>query len=206
MSTSASRKTELVRPTYLFLVFVAVGLGTVLLRQPVRLAILWSTLVLLGGIYRSYFDVPVEFSPANIGRGAVFGAVIAVPVLVFFAGPLRAFNERLYATSDTVMLFYQVCFVAAPVEEYFFRGILQPRLSSSLSLGLYVVAMLIYFVPHIPFLATVIAVVSLGILGIVCSGISQQYGLAAAIACHAVVAFALQVVPSLVAPLGTMPF
>jgi len=191
---------------YLFLVFVAVGLGTVLIKQPARLAILWSALALLGGIYRGLRDVPVGFSPSSVGRGAVFGLVIAVPVLTFFAGPLKAFNERLYGTSDAVALFYQLCFVAAPVEEYFFRGILQPRLSSSLSLGLYLVAMLIFFLPHVPFLAAIIAVVSLGILGIVCSGISQQYGLAAAIACHVVVAFVLQVVPSLLNPLQTIAF
>lgn len=206
MSGNASRKGDLVRPTYLFLVFVAVGLGTVLLKQPTRLAILWSTLALLGGIYRSFHEVPIRFAPSHVARGAVFGLVIAVPVLTFFSGPLKAFNERMYATSDAVMLFYQVCFVAAPVEEYFFRGILQSRLSSSLSLGLYVVAMLIYFLPHIPFLAVVIIVVSLGLLGVVCAGIAQQYGLVSAIACHLVVAFALQVVPFLLNPLETIPF
>jgi membrane protease YdiL (CAAX protease family) len=206
MSAGGFAKTTLVRPMYLFFVFVAVGLGTILLKQPVRLAILWSTLALLGGLYRSYHEVRIGFSPANIGRGAVFGAVIAVPVLAFFSEPLRAFTERLYATTDAVMIFYQVCFVAAPVEEYFFRGILQPRLGSSPSLGLYVVAMLVYFVPHVPFLAAIIAVVALGILGIVCSGVSEQYGLAAAIACHVVVTFTLQVVPSLIAPLRTMTF
>jgi len=204
MSPNSPGRKRAPHPTYLFLAFVAVGLGTVTLRQPVRLAILWSTLALLGVIYRSLHEVPSGFSPGNVGRGAVFGAVIALPVLVFLAEPLRAFSERLYGTPDAVMIFYQACFVAAPVEEYFFRGILQPRLGSSLSLGLYVVAALIFFVPHTPFVAALLAAVGLGIVGIVCSGVSAQYGLAAALACHIVVAFLLQVAPSLIAPLRAL--
>ncbi len=188
-------------PRLLFLIFVAIGVGTVLLDQSPRLALLWTSLLLMGVYYRGHHEVAIDFALRNIGRGALLGAIISVPVLAFLSEQLGTFNERLYATRDPVLLLYQICFISAPIEEYFFRGIVQSRLGSSLSIGLYALVPLVYFVPHAPVFVAFIVFMAMGILGIVYAYVRDQYGLAAAIACHVVVGFVLQVMPSLITTL-----
>lgn len=191
-------------PNLLFLIFAGVSLGTVLIAQPFRMALLWLTLLILSLLYRSRQPVDVGFDLARVGRGALFGLVIAVPMFAFLAGPLRVFMERLYATKDAMSLFYQVCFVAAPVEGYFFRGIVQPRMGSSAGIALYAVTALLFFLPHVPILASFIAFVAMGVLGIIYSYVREHYGLAASVACHVVIGFIVQVLPSLVETVRVM--
>jgi membrane protease YdiL (CAAX protease family) len=204
MSRRASARATLSEPYLLFLVLVGIGLGTISVRQPVRLALLWVALVALSVIYRSHHEVDVGFSLPSLGRGALLGLVISVPLLAFLAGQLRAFNERLYDTADIVLLLYQVCFISAPLEEYFFRGIMQSQKGSSVAIGLYAVLALLYFLPHAPLLATFIVFVAMGILGIVYGYVREHYGLAASVGCHVVVGFVLQVAPSLISSLRSM--
>ncbi|OGO05162.1 MAG: hypothetical protein A2Y73_04525 [Chloroflexi bacterium RBG_13_56_8] len=184
-------------PFLLYMIFLGVGLGTILLDQPVRLALLWTTLVALSIFYRSAHQVEIVFSLPSLGRGALLGLVISLPILAFLSEQLRLFNERLYATGNIVFLAYQVCFVAAPIEEYFFRGIVQSRRTSSVSTALYAAAALIYFLPHAPFLATLLVAAAMACLGMVYGYICDRHGLIASVACHVVVGFVLQVVPSL---------
>ncbi|MFP3896991.1 MAG: CPBP family intramembrane glutamic endopeptidase [Anaerolineales bacterium] len=188
-------------PRFLFLIFVAIGVGTVLLDQSPRLALLWTSLLLMSVYYRGHREVATGLTLRNIGRGALLGAIISVPVLAFLSEQLGTFNERLYATRDPVLLLYQVCFISAPMEEYFFRGIVQSRLGSSLSIGLYALVPIIYFLPHVPILVTFIVFVAMGALGIVYAYVREHYGLAASTACHVVAGFVLQVMPSLIAAL-----
>ena len=194
----------LAEPYLVFLIFCGIGLGTVLFRQPERLALLWATLAILGLLYHSRSEVDLAFSLTNVERGAALGLVISVPVLAFLARPLAEFNERLYLTDSVVLLFYQVCFVAAPVEEYFFRGILQARKGSSAGLACYAATALLFFLPHAPLLAALLVFVAMGVLGIVYGYVCERYGLAAAISCHVVVGFVLQVAPSLIASMRAM--
>jgi membrane protease YdiL (CAAX protease family) len=198
MTKRTSARLTILEPYLLFLIFVGIGLGTVMLTLPVRLALLWSTLALLSLLYRGRYAVEVGFSLPNVGRGALLGLVIALPVLAFLAGPLRAFMVRLYGTEDIVLLFYLVCFVSAPVEEFFFRGVIQDAKGSSVSTGLYAATALLLFLPHTPLLVAFIMFVALGVLGIVYGYVREHYGLMAAIACHVVVGFILQIVPLLI--------
>lgn len=193
-------------PRVLLLIFVAIGVGTVLLDQSPRLALLWTSLVLMSVYYRGHRQVPTDLTLRNVGRGALLGAIISVPLLAFLAEQLANFTERLYATRDPVLLLYQVCFISAPIEEYFFRGIVQGRLGSSMSIGLYAVVPLVYFLPHTPVLVAFIVFVAMGVLGIVYAYVREHHGLAASTACHVVVGFVLQVMPSLIAALRlTLP-
>ncbi len=191
-------------PYLLFLIFAGIALGTVLLQQSPRFALLWVTLVILSLLYRSKHEVEVGFSLPSVGRGALLGLVISVPLLAFLSEQLRAFTERLYGTQDIVSLFYQVCFISAPIEEYFFRGVVQGQRGSSVSIALYALTALLYFLPYAPLLATFIVFVALGVLGIVYSYVRERYGLAASVACHVVVGFVLQIAPSLIASLRLM--
>jgi membrane protease YdiL (CAAX protease family) len=188
-------------PRFLFLIFLAIGVGTVLLDQSPRLALLWTSLLLMSIYYRGHREVSLDFTLRSIGRGALLGAIISVPLLAFLSEQLRVFAERLYAYRDPVLILYQVCFISAPLEEYFFRGIVQGRFGSSLSIGLYALVPLLYFLPHTPILVAFIVFVAMGALSIVYTYVRDHYGLAASIACHVVVGFVLQVMPSLIANL-----
>ncbi|NLG48593.1 MAG: CPBP family intramembrane metalloprotease [Chloroflexi bacterium] len=204
MSKRVARAPSLYEPYLLFLIFVGVGLGTVLVEQKVRLALLWTTMILLSVLYRSKIKVDTDFGPASISRGALLGIVISMPILAFLISQLRVFTERLYATSDVVMLFYQICFVSAPVEEYFFRGIIQGRYGSSVSTTLYAATALLYFLPHAPLLVSFIVFVAMGTLGLVYGFVRERHGLAASIACHVVVGLILQVIPSMIEALRVL--
>ncbi len=184
-------------PYLLFLVFAGVAVGTVLLAPPVRLTILWVTLAVLSVLYGGRQPIEGAFTLGNIAKGALLGLVIAVPLLAFLSGQLRVFTERLYGTRDTLMLFYQICLISAPVEEVFFRGIVQQYKGSSASIALYAITALLYFFPHVPLLAAFIVFVAMGVLGIVYTSVYERYGLTAAIASHVVVGFVLQMVPAL---------
>ena len=188
----------LLEPYFLYLILVAVGLGTMLLGQPTRLAIIWTVLVLMGLIYQGHSRIDWRFSLVEIGRGALVGLVIGIPLLAFLSGQLQLFTERLYGTHNTVLLFYQVCFIGAPAEELFFRGVMQSRKGTSISAALYAVTALVYFLFKTPLLATFIAFVSMGVLGFLYSYVNDRYGLSAAVASHVTIAFLLQVMPSLI--------
>lgn len=204
MSGRAPKRLSFDEPYFLFLIFAGVGVGTILLQQPVRLALLWTTLLILCVLHGGGHKLEMSFSLPGIGRGMLLGLVISLPLLAFLSDQLRIFAERLYDTADLVALFYQVCFVSAPVEECFFRGVVQDSKGSSVSIAMYSGAALLYFLPHAPLLATFIVFVAMGMLGIVYAYVRDQYGLAASVACHVVVGFILQVVPSLIAAFRMM--
>jgi membrane protease YdiL (CAAX protease family) len=196
--------TTLLEPYLLYLILVGIGLGTVLLGQGTRLALLWVVLTALCLFYRAHHEVALDYTLRAIGRGALLGAVIAIPLMAFLFEPLRLFTERLYGTRELTLIFYQACFVAAPLEEYFFRGIVQSSKGSSVSIGLYALTALLYYLPHVPILAAFIVFVAMGLLGVVYSYVREHYGLAAAIACHVAVVFILLVAPALLVNLRTM--
>ena len=204
MSKRASKAPSFYEPYTLFLVFAGVSVGTFLLQQPVRLALLWTTLLILCVLHQGSHKVEVGFSLPALGRGMLLGLVISLPLLAFLSEQLRDFAERLYATKDVISLFYQVCLVSAPIEEFFFRGVVQERKGSSVSVALYAGAALLYFLPHAPILATFIVFLAMGALGTLYAYVCEHYGLAASVGCHVVVGFVLQVVPSLIATLRMM--
>ena len=205
MSRGTARpQASISEPYLLFLALAGAGVATLPLGQPARLAVLFVALGALAMYYRSAHEVELRFSAKALGRGALLGLVISLPILAFLPEQLRQFNERLYGTTDAVMLFYQACLVPAPLEELFFRGIVATGDSPSASVGLYALTGLIYFLPHAPVLALATVALAMGLLGIVYSYVHENHGLAAAIACHVVVAFVLQVWPSLMGSLRTI--
>jgi membrane protease YdiL (CAAX protease family) len=189
----------LLEPYFLFLILAAVALGTVSLAQSARLALVWTALALIGILYQGVRPISWRFSLADVTRGALVGLVIGVPLLAFLASSLQVYTERLFGTGNAVMLYYQACFVAAPAEEFFFRGVVQSRRGTSVSTALYAATALIYFLGKAPLLGVFFAFVAMGILGFLFSYVADRYGLAAATACHVTMGVLLQVMPSLVA-------
>jgi membrane protease YdiL (CAAX protease family) len=198
------RSAALNEPLLLFYVFVGVGLGTVALPQDTRLAVLWTTLALLTLLRWAREGVQLDLSVPAVGRGALLAGVISLPLLALLPGQLQVFAERLYGTNQVVLLFYQVCFVSAPVEEAFFRGVILDDRGPSMAAGLYALSVFLLFAPHVPILVALLVAFAAALLGLIYGYVREHYGLAAAITCHVVSGFMLQVMPSLIDVLHTL--
>ena len=198
-------RSPLHQPLCLFAAYVVVALGTMFLDQSLRYALLWSVLVLLSVLYRGAKALKVEFTLAAVGRGTLLGLVASTPVLAFLSGHLRTAVVRLYGTGDVASLLYQVCFVAAPVEEWFVRGIIQPQSGLWPSIAVSAVIGLLTFLTRAPVLVLALVVAYTALTSMVYAYVRDRHGLAASIACHVCIGFVLQVLPSVLGALQTAP-
>jgi membrane protease YdiL (CAAX protease family) len=185
---------------YACLIFAGVGVGTLGIRGQARLVLLWLALLLLSLLYAERRPVQVRYSMGNVGRGAGLGALLAVSVFLFAFDGLRATSERLFPMGSGASLFQSLFFVAAPVEELFFRGVLQRERGIAAASVLYGLAGIVFFLPLAgQFFLVLLAVgVGMGLLGLVYGYVCERYGLAAGVACHAVVNVALLFIPRMV--------
>ncbi|MBN1401180.1 MAG: hypothetical protein JXA74_10110 [Anaerolineae bacterium] len=186
----------------LYLIYVVVALGTLVLEQVVRQAVLWTLLMLMGIVYRGHHVGRAEFSLRSLMRGALLGLAISLPILVLLQGQLYLFFGRLFDGADAVPLFYQACFVDAPAEGCFFRGIVQPQKGLPLAVGLAAVAGLLFYAPRLDLLAALVLAAGTAALAALLGYVRDQHGLAASVACHVVAAFTLQVMPSVLRELS----
>ena len=188
-------------PYFAYLIFVGVGLGSLQVNPEVRLTILWSTLLALSLIYAERKPVAARYSLANLGRGAIVGFIISLPFLLAARGVLNASSTRLFPMPSQAALFQALAFVSAPVEELYFRGILQRERGLFSAAVLYGLAGAVFFLPIFVFegltliLLLLTVVLSMGLLGFVYGYVCNQYGLGASIACHVVVNFVLLFLP-----------
>jgi membrane protease YdiL (CAAX protease family) len=184
-------------PYFAYLIFVGVGLGSLQVNPEVRLTLLWSTLLALSLIYAGRKPVATQYSLANLGRGAIVGLIISVPFLLAARGVLNASSTRLFPMPSQAALFQALIFVSAPIEELYFRGVLQRERGLLNGAVLYGLAGAVFFLPVFRGLALILlaVVLSMGLLGFVYGYVCNQYGLGASIACHAVVNFFLLFLP-----------
>jgi len=141
--------------------------------------------------------VAARYSLANLGRGAIVGLIISLPFLLAARGVLHASSTRLFPMPSQAALFQALIFVSAPVEELYFRGILQRERGLLSAAVLYGLAGAVFFLPVFRSFALILlaVVLSMGLLGFVYGYVCNQYGLGASIACHAVVNFVLLFLP-----------
>jgi len=183
-----SRQGSRVDPYISYLLLAGVGVGTWQMNRTWRQTLLW---LLLLGAFLLYVEVrPVKpnYSLRSIGWGALLGAVVSVPLLLLAWRYLYGFVVQLFATDDARLLFYQLVLVGAPVEELYFRGLVQREKGMPLSIALYAAVALIYFVPglHVPALAIVLITITYALTGSVYSYVYARHGLSAAVTSHAV--------------------
>ena len=184
-------------PYFAYLIFVGVGLGSLQVNPEVRLTLLWSSLLALSLIYAARKPVATQYSLANLGRGAIVGLIISLPFLLAARGVLNDISIRLFPMPSQAALFQALIFVSAPVEELYFRGVLQRERGLLNGAVLYGLAGAVFFLPVFRGLALILlaVVLSMGLLGFVYGYVCNQYGLGASIACHAVVNFFLLFLP-----------
>jgi len=185
-------------PYLAFLVFAGLGLGMWAVAPPLRLTVLWIVLGTAVLLYAESGGLELDFSLLNLGRGVLLGLIVSLPLLVFLKDYLNAMAFKLYATRDSLALFHRLVFIAAPIEEAFFRGYLQRERGLMPAVGAYALAGLIYWLPGTPFLALLIIIGAMAGLGGIYGYVNQRYGLTASIGCSAVVYFVLMVCPGMI--------
>ncbi len=191
-------------PYLAYLVFAAVGIGTYQVGQDGRLVLLWVILLAASLVYADHQPVEFEYALAKAGQGAAVGLIMSVPLFVLAMEPLQATAARLYPLGNGSAMFQGLVLVAAPIEETFFRGILQKKHGFWAAAGLYGLSGLVFFLPNLAsFPAVLLAmVIGMAILGIVYGYIALRYGLTASLACHAAVNLVLFVLPLALASSG----
>jgi membrane protease YdiL (CAAX protease family) len=196
---SPKRRTSALRldPYLAYLVFAAVGVGTHQVGQDGRLVLLWSVLLGASLVYADHRPIKLQYALARMGQGAAVGLVLSVPLLILATEPLQAMTARLYPLRGSTAAFQGLVLIAAPIEETFFRGVLQEEHGFWAATGLYGLAAAIFFLPSIvSFPAVLLAMVAgMTVLGVVYGYVALRYGLAASIACHATANLALFVLP-----------
>ena len=187
-----------VDPYLAFLIFAGLGLGTWAINPQLRLTILWIALGIAVLFYAEDGRLEVDYSLLNLGRGALLGLILSLPLIIFLKDPLHAISLQLFVTNDVLALFHRLIFIAAPIEEAFFRGYLQQERGLLPGIGAYALAGMIYWLPTTPLLALLIITATMGVLGGIYGYVRRRYGLTASIGCSMVVYFVLMVCPGLI--------
>ena len=184
-------------PYLTFLIFAVIGVGTLRLGMEARLLILW--LVLLGFclIYAEGQDIAAQYGLVNLGRGAVVGLVISLPLLLLAREALKTTSARLFPFTTEAALFQSLVLLTAPIEGLYFRGFLQRERGLVITALLYGLGQGVFFLPGLSGFPAVLAavVVATALLGFVYGYVCQRYGLSASMSCHATVNLILLFLP-----------
>ncbi|NLS76025.1 MAG: CPBP family intramembrane metalloprotease [Chloroflexi bacterium] len=195
-----------VNPYISLLLLVAIGVGTWKLEQPLRQTVLWLALLLAALVYVEARPVRASFSWTNVGWGVLIGVVASVPFMAFGWSRLPEFVATILGTSDGLLLFYQLVLVAAPLEELYFRGFVQRELGLPISIALYALVALVFFLPvpglRIGDLALVVGLYA--IIGLVQSYVYRRLGLSAAIASRVTINLLALVLPVAISSLSPL--
>lgn len=186
-------------PYFAYLVFLAVGVGTLRLEADARLTILWTALLAVSLYYIESQPLGSNYKLANVWRGAAAGGGVSLLFLLFAHQTLAAAAGQLFPFVGLPALFRALVLLAAPIEELYFRGILQREKGLLAAVALYSVGEVALYLPvTIGYPAVLVGVVlGAGLLGFVYGYVYDRYGLSASTACHATVNLVLWFLPAL---------
>jgi membrane protease YdiL (CAAX protease family) len=199
-------------PLFACLVFAAVALGTLSIATTVRLVVLWTTLLILWFLYQEGKSRTLAYEFAEVGRGALIGMALGLPLMVLALRPLitaipilfvsRAEPTLVGVSSSTI--FVSMVLLAPFAEELFFRDLLQREQGLWISVGLYAAGGLLLFLPTAgDYIVVLVAVVGVwSVLGVIYGYLYERFGLATALASHLVLNLFLLFVPALLHSLG----
>jgi membrane protease YdiL (CAAX protease family) len=184
-------------PYLTFLIFAVVGLGTLGIGMEARLLILWLVLLGMCLIYAERQAIVMEYGLLNLGRGAIVGLVISLPLLLLTRDALKTTSARLFPLVSQAVLFQNLVLLAAPIEGLYFRGFLQRERGLVGAALLYGLGQGVLFLPGFSGFPAVLAavVVAMALLGFIYGYVCQRYGLSASMSCHATVNLVLLFLP-----------
>jgi membrane protease YdiL (CAAX protease family) len=185
-------------PYLTFVVFALVGLGTWRIGLEARLIILWLVLLGVCLVYAEEEAIATQYGLVNLGRGAVVGLVISLPLLLLAKDALKATSSRLFPLASQAALFQSLVLLAAPIEGLYFRGYLQQERGLVAAALLYGLGQGVIFLPGLSGFPVVLiaVVVAMALLGFIYGYVCQRYGLSASISCHATINLILLVFPT----------
>ncbi len=193
-------------PLYAYLLYLALGLGTLylgVLDLMERYTVLWVALIVLG-VALMLTDEGVELhapSPLSLGWGFGVGVVFSLPLMILISGGLADLSGVLFREAGAALRFQSLAIVGPLGETLFFRGVLQQRRGfavSTLAAGLNA---LLFYWPAAAGMPTYFAaaVFFSFVLAGIYSFMRIRYGLSAALTCQITANLALFVVPYLLA-------
>ncbi len=187
-----------------FLLMLGVGVASARLIHPARLSLLWLVLLALILVYAQSGRLKSNYSLRNIGRGALIGTVVALPLYLSFRDFFQATALHLYGTEDLQVLLERAVFIVPLLEGLYFRGVVQRERGLLEGALLFALAQVLYFVPAVSLFSAVIAAVVAGMFltGLLYGYLYKRYGLTASIAGHVAVNLVLFMLPAVVNQLG----
>ncbi len=192
-------------PRFTFLLYVAVAVGTIPIEAVLRNTILWSVLALLVLAHVASQALAMRFAYAPVLHGILIGLLITLPLGYVARAVLLTLAATALGTSSGLLLFQRMVFIAAPLEELYYRGCVQRDYGVIEATLFYAVAALLLYWPATQGFWLVLATMVTGsaLLGVIFALVNKRYGLSAAIACHTVSNLCLFVVPSLLRDWGS---
>jgi len=205
-TASATAGSQVLNPYLSFALLCGIGVTTFRLDHSLRLTLLWLVLLAMVLLYAENRPLKAKYSLLNLVRGALLGAVVALPLYIFGRSFFYATASRLYGVSDLQVLLERAVFLVPLLEETYFRGIVQREKGLLLGALFFGLAQVLYFVPVATTFSLVLTAVAAGmaVFGLLYGYLYQRYGLTASVACHVMVNFILLVLPSLVARISTL--
>lgn len=193
-------------PLYAYLLYLALGLGTLylgVLDLMGRYTVLWAALIALGvALTLAGGEVePRTLSPTNLGWGFSFGLVFSLPLLVLVSGGLADLTDVLFRGAGVALLFQSLAFVGPLGETLFFRGALQEQrgfVASVLAAG-FSAALFYWPAASGAPVYLVAAIIFSTVLAGIYSFVRMRYGLSAALTCQMTVNLILLFIPHLLA-------
>jgi membrane protease YdiL (CAAX protease family) len=202
-------------PLFSCLLYAAIALGTLALRTSARLVILWTTLLVLWLVLQEGRSRRIVYVYRQIGRGALLGLAVGLPIMLLALRPLAAAVPILFVGREpvetvevsSVTAFVTLALLAPLSEELFFRDVVQRKFGIWIGAGLYAASALLLFLPTAGTRYPVVLPSVVGawsILGIVYAFCYERFGFAATLTCHILANLFLLFGPLLLHNLGVL--
>jgi membrane protease YdiL (CAAX protease family) len=204
--TTTSRVSQSARPwartrlntRFTFLIYAAVAAGTITLDATLRTTILWSVLAVLLLAHIGSQPLTMRYQFSRVQRGALLGLLLTLPLAFLARDVLLTLASSSLGTASGSLLFQRLVFIAAPLEELYYRGYVQRDRGTAEATLLYAIAALLIYWPTTQGFWAVLATMVLGsaLLGALFAWVNKRFGLSAAIACHIACNLCLFILPS----------
>lgn len=189
-------------PIFGYLLFWALGVGTLSLDIEIRHLVMWMLLLVLG-LALTLIDRDRPVGPVrvlNLTWGIGLGFIIGLPILITTAGGLAQVSAVLFPYDSMSSLFQMLVFVGPMGETLFYRGAMQEErglVTAALTAGL---GSLILYLPAFSegIVLLVIAVTISTALAAVFGYVRTRYGLSAAYAGQVMANLMLLFIPRLI--------
>jgi hypothetical protein len=190
-------------PVYPYLLYLALGFGTIYINLDVvtRYTILWTVLIVMGtllGLLDSWKQ-PQEITLGGLGWGFSIGLVFSLPLLILVGSGLSDLSAALFPEAGAALLFQSLAVVGPIGETLFFRGIILDRRGFAASVIAAGLSSLLFFWPAAAATWTylIAAVLFSTVLAGIYSFVRTRYGLAASTICQVTINLMLLFVPGI---------